>query len=233
MASQIVGEPQPASAPTEPPRRKLLPIVILAALAIAGGVAAWRGYPHLAAPIVGLPAAFEVLRRLLEPGPTPPSGTNVDKKRNLILWRRLYIGALVLFIYGVGYLTSVTAYAYRQPNVWLDTTNANLESSVDAVLHWKNLKAGQRPAVFVYSASDRKFYPARCGVASELGMQPCRIDIGVAGDRGKTFDLLPALLTPEGEVVIKQYQSDPTAAGMIEPPDGTSLFAGKRVVRKN
>lgn len=229
MASQSVAEHQPTSAATESPRRKLLPIVILTVLAIAGCGIAWYGYPQLAAPILGLPAAYEVLCRLR---PTPPSGTNV-KKRNPILRRRIYVAALVLFIYGVGYLTSVSAYAYRQPRVWLDIPNANLESTVDVVLHWKNLKTGQRPGVFLYSASDRRFYPAQCGVASESGMQPCRIDIGLRGDHGKTFELLPSLLSPNGEVVIKQYRADPTAAGMIEPPDGTSLFRSKMVIRKD
>lgn len=233
MAFQGAVETQPSSAPPGSRRQRVWSILILAGLAIAGAVVAWLGYPQLAAPIVGLPAAFEVLRRLLGPGPTPPSGTNVDTKRKPINWRRLYIGTLVLFIYGLGYLTSVTAYAYRQPNVWLKTTSADLSPSVDVVLHWKNLKVGQRPGVFVYSASDRRYYPALCGVASESGMQPCRIEIGVSGDRSKTFELLPALLSPAGEVVISKYRSDTTAAGMIEPPEGTSLFAGKTVVRKD
>jgi len=233
MASQIVGGPQSTSAPTEPPRRKLLPILILAALAIAGGIAAWRGYPQLAAPIVGLPAAFEVLRRLMPAGPPPSPGTNVFTKRNPVFWRRVYVAGIVLFIYTLGCLTPILARVFGQPSVWLEAPATAISPSMDAVLGWKGLSAGQRAAVFVYSASDRKYYPAQCGFASASGQQSCPIDIGVVGDRGKTFELLPALLNPAAEAVIKTYWSDPIAAGLTELPEGTVVVARKTVVRTN
>ena len=233
MASQIVGGPQSTSAPTGPPRRRLLPILILAALVIAGGIAARRGYPQLAAPIVGIPAAFEVLRRLIPPGPTPPPGTNVITKRNPVFWRRVCIAGIVLFIYALGCLTPILARVFSQPSVWLEAPATAISSSIDAVLVWKGLSTGQRPAVFVYSGSDRKYYPAQCGFASVSGEQSCPIDIGVAGDRGKTFALLPALLNPAAEAVIKNYWSDPIAAGLTELPEGTFVFARKTVVRTN
>jgi hypothetical protein len=232
MASQGAVETPPASTPSGPRRQKLLIILILAGLAIAGGIAAWRGYPQLTAPIIGLPAAYEVLRRLVDPRPLEPTGTTVEAKRRTVLRRRLYGGALILVIYALGYLTSVIAFAIRQPSVSLAIKSQDASPATDVVLHWKNIKPGQRPGVFVYSASDRRYYPALCGVASESGVLPCRIDIGVSGDRGKTFELLPALLSPSGEVEIKKYRSDNTSAGMIEPPEGTSLFTGKTVVRK-
>jgi hypothetical protein len=233
MASQIVGGPQSASAPTEPLRRKLLPIFILAALIIASGIAARRGYPQLAAPIVGLPAAFEVLRRLIPPGPTPPPGIKVFTKRNPVFWRRACIAGIVLFIYALGCLTPILARVFSQPSVWLESPATAISPSMDAVLGWKGLSAGQRAAVFVYSGSDRKYYPAKCGFASASGQQSCSIDIGVVGDRGKTFELLSALLSPAAEAVVKKYWSDPTAAGLTELPEGTFLFEKKTVVRTN
>jgi len=233
MPQSSALEPQATSAPPGPRLQRFWPFVILAGLAIAGAFVAWRGYPQLAAPIVGLPAAFEVLRRLIPPGPTPSPGTKAFTKRNPVFWRRMYIAGIVLFIYALGCFTPILARVFSQPSVWLKAPAAAVSPSVDGVLGWNGLSAGQRPAVFVYSGSDRKYYPAQCGFVSASGEQSCQIDIGVAGDRGKKFELLPALLNPAAEAVIKKYWSDPVAAGLTELPEGTCVYARKTVVRTN
>jgi hypothetical protein len=181
-----------------------------------------------------LPAALKVLLDILDgqKSATLP-GEDVDKKPPLRMKKGIRVACVIGFVYVLGYFTPSITTGLLKPIVWLEMPSTSVTSPADVVLRWKRLERGQWPAVFVYAVSDRKYYPSVCGVGSKSGAERCRVDVGISGDQGKTFELLPALLTPVGEAVIKKYREDPTAAGLAELPEGTLLFRGTTVARKD